>query len=92
MWNLSEFLQQHHIDRVDLLKLDAEQSEEQILAGIADEDWPKIRQIVVEVHGGVMATRSMLDMLEQRGFHTGVDANPAMPTLSLVYGVRYNDR
>jgi phthiocerol/phenolphthiocerol synthesis type-I polyketide synthase E len=88
LWNLSEFLKKHDIATVDLLKMDAEQSEEEILAGIADEDWPKIRQIVVEVHGGVMATRSMLDLLDQRGYRTAVDPNPAIPTLSLVYGVR----
>lgn len=88
VWNLSEFLSKHHIDRVDLLKLDAEQSEQQILAGLTEEDWPKIRQIVVEVHGGESATREMSEMLAGRGFRTAVDPNPAMPTLSLVYGVR----
>ena len=78
----------HDIPRVDLLKMDAEQSEEQIMAGLAEEDWPKIRQIVVEVHGGAAATRAMTALLGQRGFRTVVDPNPAMPTLSLVYGVR----
>jgi FkbM family methyltransferase len=88
MWNLSDFLRQRDIRRVDLLKLDAEQSEQLILAGLADEDWPKIRQTVIEVHGGAEATRGMVELLNQRGFHTVVDANPAMPTLALVYGVR----
>ena len=88
LWNLSEFLRKYNIDRVDLLKLDAEQSEQQILAGLTEEDWPKIRQIVVEVHGGESATREMAEMLAGRGFRTAVDPNPAMPTLSLVYGVR----
>lgn len=88
LWNLSDFLKKHNIDRVDLLKMDAEQSEEKILAGIAEADWPKIRQIVIEVHGGESATRAMLAMLTQRGFRTAVDPNPAIPTLSLVYGVR----
>ena len=88
LWNLSEFMRKHKIDKVDLLKLDAEQSEEQILAGIADEDWPKIRQTVIEVHGGEAATHAMVDMLEKRGFRIVIDTNPAMPTLALVYGVR----
>ena len=90
LWNLSSFLRKHNIGRVDLLKLDAEQSEEPILAGIADEDWPKIRQTVIEVHGGVSATTQMVDLLTRRGFRTVVDANPAMPTLALVYGVKPN--
>ena len=88
LWNLSEFLRRYDIARVDLLKLDAEQSEEQILAGLGEEDWPKIRQIAVEVHGGDQATRAMLELLAQRGYRTAVDPNPAIPTLSLVYGVR----
>jgi phthiocerol/phenolphthiocerol synthesis type-I polyketide synthase E len=91
LWNLSEFLRKHDIAKVDLLKLDAEQSEEQIVAGIADEDWPKIRQTVIEVHGGEAATRAMVDLLEKRGFRTVIDMNPAMPTLALVYGVRARD-
>jgi hypothetical protein len=37
---------------------------------------------------GLFATRAMLAMLTQRGFRTAVDPNPAIPTLSLVYGVR----
>jgi phthiocerol/phenolphthiocerol synthesis type-I polyketide synthase E len=88
LWNLSDFLRKHDIRQVDLLKMDAEQSEQLILAGLAEEDWPKIRQIVVEVHGGAAATQGMLDLLSQRGFRTAVEPNPAIPTLSLVYGVR----
>jgi FkbM family methyltransferase len=88
LWNVSEFIRQHNISHIDLLKLDAEQSEEEILAGVAEEDWPKIRQIVVEVHGGQEATDAMAQMLRQRGFRATIDCNPAMPTLALIYGVR----
>jgi phthiocerol/phenolphthiocerol synthesis type-I polyketide synthase E len=88
LWNLSDFLRKHDIEQVDLLKMDAEQSEQLILAGLAEEDWPKIRQIVVEVHGGEAATQAMLKVLSERGFRTAVEPNPAIPTLSLVYGVR----
>ncbi len=88
LWNLSDFLREHDIARVDLLKLDAEQSEQEILAGLAEADWPKIRQIVVEVHGQEGAAQAMAALLDQRGFRIAVEANPAIPTLSLVYGVR----
>ncbi len=88
LWNLSEFLRQRDIAKIDLLKIDAEQSEEEILAGIAEADWPRIRQIVVEVHGGVEATKALAHMLTQRGFRTTTDCNPAMPTLALIYAVR----
>jgi FkbM family methyltransferase len=88
LWGLSQFLRQHGIEKVDLLKVDAEQSEEDILAGLAEEDWPRVRQTVVEVHGGDESTRAVESLLVRRGFRTAVEPNPAMPALSLVYGVR----
>ena len=84
---LSDVLRERNIARVDLLKIDAEQSEEQILAGLAEEDWPKIRQVIVEVHH-VAATQAIFEQLCRRGFRTAVDPNPSFPTLSLVFGVR----
>ena len=85
---LSGVLAEHGIPRVDLLKVDAEQSERPILAGLGEDDWPKIRQIIVEVHEGSDATRDMVGLLEGRGFRTAVAPNPTFPSLSLVYGVR----
>lgn len=88
LWTLSEFLRQHDIDRVDLLKVDAERSEQQILDGLDEEDWPKIRQVVMEVHDGEEATRSMVERLQRHGFRSAVEPNPTFPDLSLVYGTR----
>ncbi|MDG3007758.1 FkbM family methyltransferase [Paludisphaera mucosa] len=88
---LSGVLRKHGICRVDLLKVDAEQSEQSILAGLDDEDWPKIRQVVIEVHGGDEAIRDMRRSLHRRGFQTAVESNPTFPSLSLLYGVRPDD-
>ncbi len=85
---LHEVFAEHSLSRVDLLKIDAEHSEEAILKGLADSDWDKIRQIIVEVHGGCSATERLVSELDQRGFCTGVDPNHAFPTLFLVFGVR----
>jgi FkbM family methyltransferase len=85
---LSEILRQHRIPRVDLLKIDAERSEQPILGGLAEDDWPKIRQMVVEVHEGEDATRAMVDVLRRRGFRAAVEPNPTFPSLSLVYATR----
>lgn len=49
---------------VDLLKVDVERAELDVLRGVADEDWPKIRQLVMEVHdlnGSLSAVRDLLD-------------------------------
>jgi FkbM family methyltransferase len=85
---LSTILRENGIDRVDLLKVDAEQSEQCILAGLSEADWPKIRQVIVEVHGGDESTRGMVESLDLRGFRTSVEPNPTFPSLSLVYGIR----
>jgi FkbM family methyltransferase len=85
---LSDFLGQNRIDQVDLLKIDAERSERPILGGLAEDDWPKIRQMVVEVHEGDEATRTMVDLLRCRGFHAAAEPNPTFSSLSLVYATR----
>lgn len=46
---LTDVIRQHRIDRIDLLKIDVEESELDVLAGIADGDWSKIKQVVIEV-------------------------------------------
>src|SRR6185369_15418287 len=46
---LSEIIRDNAIERIDLLKLDVERSELDVLSGIEDDDWKKIRQFVIEV-------------------------------------------
>jgi FkbM family methyltransferase len=48
--SVSEIIREHDLATIDLLKIDAEKCELDILAGIGDEDWPRIQQIVIEVH------------------------------------------
>jgi phthiocerol/phenolphthiocerol synthesis type-I polyketide synthase E len=43
-------MREHGVDSVDLVKVDVEGSEMEVLEGIADEDWPRLRQPVIEVH------------------------------------------
>ncbi|HVR11538.1 MAG TPA: amino acid adenylation domain-containing protein, partial [Thermoanaerobaculia bacterium] len=60
---LSAVIRERDVQRIDLLKVDVEKSELEVLAGIDEGDWPKIQQVVVEVHdvGGRLAVvRSLL--------------------------------
>ncbi|MDX1540311.1 MAG: FkbM family methyltransferase, partial [Geminicoccaceae bacterium] len=67
--SVSDIIRDNGIERIDLLKIDAEKSELPILAGIDDADWPKIRQIVIEVHDKVGdRIKEVLALLERRGF------------------------
>jgi amino acid adenylation domain-containing protein/FkbM family methyltransferase len=63
---LSDIISENHIDKIDLLKIDVEKSEFDVLKGINEEDWPKIKQIVMEVHGDRVGELSSL--LKQYGF------------------------
>jgi len=47
---LSTLIDEQKIDRIDLLKIDAEKAELDVLKGINDADWSKIHRIVVEAH------------------------------------------
>src|SRR6266516_50321 len=62
---LSDVIREQQIDRIDLLKVDVEKSELDVLAGIEDSDWPRIRQIVIEAHD-VNGNLSRLTALLQR--------------------------
>ena len=50
MKTLSEILREHNIQQIDLLKVDVEKSELDVFLGIEEQDWQKIKQVVVEVH------------------------------------------
>jgi natural product biosynthesis luciferase-like monooxygenase protein/FkbM family methyltransferase len=66
---VSEMLERHGIERVDLLKVDVERAELDVLDGIAPEDWPKIGQVVVEVEGRTRLAE-VSARLEERGLAT----------------------
>jgi len=65
---LSGFLAQQGIRRVGLLKVDVEGDEAEVLAGIADADWPRIDQVVVEVRDVDGRKAAIAALLRARGF------------------------
>jgi natural product biosynthesis luciferase-like monooxygenase protein/amino acid adenylation domain-containing protein/non-ribosomal peptide synthase protein (TIGR01720 family)/FkbM family methyltransferase len=65
---LSEVVREQLIERIDLLKIDVERCEVEVLNGIEDGDWAKIRQIVIEGHGHGKEITALTDLLERRGF------------------------
>jgi FkbH-like protein/FkbM family methyltransferase len=72
--SVSDIIRANRIDRVGLLKVDAEKSELEILRGIEEEHWPRIDQIVMEVHDRTGQTiREIEAILGQNGFRYVVD-------------------
>jgi FkbH-like protein/FkbM family methyltransferase len=72
--SLSGIVDEHGIARIDLLKIDAENSELPILAGIRSEHWPLIRQLVVEVHDVASTLEPVLALLRGHGFEVTAEA------------------
>lgn len=75
------------IDRIDLLKIDTEGNEKEVLAGIAESDWPKIRQLLVEVHIGQVEVERIAADLRARGFQTAIGDHPMSEGGASVYHI-----
>jgi phthiocerol/phenolphthiocerol synthesis type-I polyketide synthase E len=65
---VSRVLREEGLSRVDLIKMDVQKAEWEILQGIAADDWPKIRQIVIEVHDLEGRVEKVTGLLAARGF------------------------
>jgi amino acid adenylation domain-containing protein/FkbM family methyltransferase len=92
---LSDVLREERIERVDLLKIDVQRAELDVLAGLDEADWPKIQQLVMEVHdergaggGGpldrlfeLLAAQGLEALSEQEELLAGTDRH-------LLYAVR----
>jgi FkbM family methyltransferase len=70
---LSELIAAHAIERVDLLKIDVEKSETEVLEGLADPDWPKVRQVVAEVHDHAGNLDRFTTLLREHDFRVAVE-------------------
>ena len=68
MRTLSEVLAEEGVERIDLLKVDVEKSEEEVLAGIEEADWAKVRQVVLEVHDSEGRLERVEAQLRGRGY------------------------
>lgn len=72
--SVSDIIKENSIDKIDLLKIDAEKSELDIIRGIEDKDWQRIKQVVIEIHD---KSRKMLEeiesILKSKGFSVAVE-------------------
>lgn len=75
---ISEVIAEQGIKTIDLLKVDVEKMEQKVLDGIDALDWPKIRQVVIEVHDHDNRASAVRDLLEQHGFHVVMAQDEAL--------------
>lgn len=90
---LSSVLAEEGIERIDLLKINVEKSELDVLMGIGPGDWPRIRQLVIEVdQRGNLAP--ITSLLERHGFDYCVEQDPLLRNTELcyVYAIRPSER
>jgi iturin family lipopeptide synthetase A len=81
---LSSVIAEEGIDRIDLLKINVEKSELDVLMGLSSGDWPKIRQLVIEVDQQENL-EPITSLLEQHGFEVLVEQDPLLRNTELCY-------
>ncbi len=93
---LSEVIAEEGVERIDLLKIDVEKSELEVLQGISDADWPKIKQAVLEVHDIEGRIEQITALLASHGFMVEVErggllAGTGLANLYAVYPSRLTE-
>jgi|GEM_PF-1443545 len=75
---LSAIIREEEVERIDFLKIDVQKAEMEVLRGIDDVDWPRIRQIVIEVHDLDGRLDEVTTLLRGRGFRVAVEQDEAV--------------
>lgn len=83
---LSKVIAAERVEAIDLLKIDVQKSELEVLLGIEDRHWPKIRQIVMEVHDLDGRLAEVDGLLRSHGFDVVVEQDPLL-TGSVLYNL-----
>ena len=83
---LSAVIAEEGVERIDLLKIDVQKAELAVLLGIEERHWPKIRQIVMEVHDLEGRLEVVVELLRRHGFDVLVEQDPLL-TGSVLYNL-----
>ncbi|MET0397899.1 MAG: FkbM family methyltransferase [Longimicrobiaceae bacterium] len=75
---LSAVIREEGVERIDFLKIDVQKAEMDVLRGIEDGDWPRIRQIAMEVHDLDGRLGEVTRLLERRGFRVAWEQDEAV--------------
>ena len=81
---ISSVIEEQGLERIDLLKVNVEKSELNVLRGLGPGDWPKIRQLVIEVDLQENLA-PITALLEHHGFDVLVEQDPLLRKTELCY-------
>jgi amino acid adenylation domain-containing protein/FkbM family methyltransferase len=86
---ISDVIKEHEVKQIDLLKIDVEKSELDVLKGIDEEDWAKVKQLVVETHDLNGQMDEIMQLLAKHGFRITVEQDPILKDTGIynVYAV-----
>ncbi|MEO7533278.1 MAG: amino acid adenylation domain-containing protein, partial [Ferruginibacter sp.] len=84
---VSQIIAEENIEKIDLLKIDVENSEHHVINGIAEEDWDKIGSIIIEVHDSNGRLKLIKDILDYRGFNTYVEKEQMLSEDDILYNL-----
>src|SRR6185369_9512500 len=89
---ISEIIRENKIESIDLLKVDVEKSELDVLNGIDESDWKKIKNIVMEVHDIEGRLSNIATLLSDHGFEHFVEQDDLLKNTNLfnLYAIRPN--
>jgi amino acid adenylation domain-containing protein/FkbM family methyltransferase len=82
--SLSRVMAEEHIDRIDLLKINVEKSELDVLRGIEESDWAKIKQIVLEVDRQEHLP-AITALLDRYGYEFAIEQDVLLENTQLCY-------
>lgn len=86
---ISEVLKETEVKKIDLLKIDVEFCEKDVLSGIAGDDWDRIRQIAMEVHGGEEPLAEVVNMVKSHDFEVYMEEDASLcGGIYMVYAIR----
>lgn len=86
---LSDVIDEHGVDRIDLLKIDVEGAEIDVLEGIEDRHWPLVRQAVVEVEGWRANHAAIEQIFASRDFEVHAEQGPVQVSadIGMIYAI-----
>jgi FkbM family methyltransferase len=89
---VSEAMREGAVETIDLLKIDVEGAEWEVLQGVDESDWPRLRQLIIEVHNTDGRVQQVRELLESKGFAVSVGQDDwallRLMDVHMVYGSR----